>query len=253
MLQKVSSLLDAKRDNRETYIIAFDKIDNEVDSVLYKYYEMAIKHGTTIENKLDNPTVEQNTYFNNTVTPDFQVSVEFLEKTLTKWLSLTHRQSYVLAQAMYSVFMDLRKAGKNDSALRNTYVKFMCWLYYRFKSVLTKINTLNVPKIMYEGNITSYELYMLHVLHRSGCDVVILNNIYQPKILSDQQFPQKWNTNGTITPFNGKYIASLKARYLSEQKLNMLIGKPSTLILKRNAWMDKPEINEILRSDRTQD
>ena len=253
MLQKVSYLLDTKRDDKKTYIIAFDKNDDEIDSVLYKYYEIAVKNGITIENKLENPTVEQNTYFNNTVTPDFQVSVEFLETTLTKWLSLTHRQSHVLAQAMYSVFMDLRKAGKNDSALRNTYVKFMCWLYYRFKSVLIKINTPNIPKIMYEGNITSYELYMLHVLHRIGCDVVILNNVYQPKILADPQFPQKWNSTGTISPFNGKYISSLKTRYLGVQKLNMLIGKPSTLILKRNAWMDKPEINEILRCNRTQD
>ena len=253
MLQEVSFLLDTKRDNRETYIIAFDKINDEIDSVLYQYYKMAIKHGITIENKLENPTVEQNTYFNNTVTPNFQVSVEFLEKTFTKWLSLSHKQSVVLAQAMYSVFIDLRKAGKNDSALHNTYIKFMCWLYYRFKSVVTKINTQNIPKIMYEGNITSYELYMLHVLQRSGCDVVILNSVYQPKILADSQFPQKWEVNGTTAPFNGKYITSLKTRYLGEQKLYMLLGPPSTLILKRNAWLDKPEVNEILRSNRTQD
>ena len=84
MLQSMSALLDVKRDNRETYIIAFDRINEEVDSVLYKYYEMAIKHGVTIENKLDNPTVEQNTYFNNVVAPEFQVSVRFLETKIAK-------------------------------------------------------------------------------------------------------------------------------------------------------------------------
>lgn len=252
MLQSMSALLDVKRDNRETYIVAFDRINEEVDSVLYQYYEMAIKHGVTIENKLDNPTVEQNTYFNNVVAPEFQVSVSFLETKLAKWLSLSHKQSSVLAQAMYSVFMDLRKAGKNDSSLRNTYIKFMCWLYYRFKSVLTKINTINTPKIMYEGNITSYELYMLHVLHRSGCDVVILNNTYQSKILTDTQFPQKWNVDSANAPFNGTYISTLKSRYLLQQKLNALMGPPSAFILKRNAWMNKAEINEVIRTDRTQ-
>ena len=119
----------------ESYMVAFDKVDHSIHDILFKYYTLAIRSGFTIEDKLENPTVEQNTFFNNTLTSDFQLSEQFIQMKLIKWLSLAPSKAQIIAHSIYSVFTDLNKMGKNESSLKNTYVKFMCWLYYKFEII----------------------------------------------------------------------------------------------------------------------
>lgn len=231
-------------------MVAFDKVDHSIHDILFKYYTLAIRSGFTIEDKLENPTVEQNTFFNNTLTSDFQLSEQFIQMKLIKWLSLTPSKAQILAHSIYSVFMDLNKMGKNESSLKNTYVKFMCWFYYRLRSVIAQIDSGKIPKIMYEGNISTYELYLLEVFHRCGCDVVILNNTYQEKIKSDIMFPDVWPVNKGEYQLNGTFIKSLKNEYIAQQKSSQILGPASPLKLNRNAWLNSISLDEVIRRDR---
>ena len=50
----------------------------------------------------------------------------------------------------------------------------MCWLYYKFERVVSRLGQADIPKILYEGEVSSYELILLSILSNVGCDVVLL-------------------------------------------------------------------------------
>jgi len=70
--------------------------------------------------------------------------------------------------------MGLKRAGKNDNMLKNAYIKFMCWLYYKFERIVNHLGDEKLPKILYEGTISTYELLLMNVLAIAGCDIVLL-------------------------------------------------------------------------------
>ncbi len=45
--------------------------------------------------------------------------------------------------------------------LKNAYIKFMCWLYYKFERIVNLLGQEKVPKILYEGSISNYELLLI--------------------------------------------------------------------------------------------
>ena len=48
--------------------------------------------------------------------------------------------------------------------LKNAYIKFMCWLYYKFERIVNMLGESKIPKILYEGDISNYELLLVSVL-----------------------------------------------------------------------------------------
>ena len=79
-----------------------------------------------------------------------------------------------VAESVYDSLDSMRKAGKTENMLKNAYIKFMCWLYYKFERIVNQLGENNIPKILYEGNISSYELMLISILSNAGCDVVFL-------------------------------------------------------------------------------
>ena len=254
-MKNVSNLNDFFIENRNVcYGVAINTYDDEIHTFLIKYYSAAIKCGTVIENKIENPTNEQIAYMNDTIGTDFNLDSDFIVSKLQKWLqTLTLNQSKTLSTALCSVLTDLKQFGKNDSALKNAYIKFMCWLYYRFRSVLNQIGKL--PKILYEGVLTNYELYMLELLFRCGCDIVILDYGIQDKVKQETMFPQYVNTsNENKNKFpSGFSIKTLKEEILAQQKMNNICGPKSNYQLCRNAWLSNTVIDEIKRTERMSD
>lgn len=44
----------------------------------------------------------------------------------------------------------MQRAGKTEGMLKNAYIKFMCWLYYKFERIVNLLGENSVPKILYE-------------------------------------------------------------------------------------------------------
>ena len=44
-----------------------------------------------------------------------------------------------VAASIYDSLDSLRKAGKTENMLRNAYIKFMCWLYYKFERIVNQL------------------------------------------------------------------------------------------------------------------
>ena len=63
-----------------------------------------------------------------------------------------------VAVSIYDTLNDMRRMGKNDNILKNAYIKFMCWLYYKFERIVNCLGAEQLPKILYEGEVSNYEL-----------------------------------------------------------------------------------------------
>ena len=243
-----------QRDMNTSYAATISAYNGDVHEFLLSYYGVAIRCGAVVEDKMANPTNEQIAYMNETIGSDFEVSSNFISAKLQRWIqTINADQAKSLSESMYSVLMDLRNLGKNDSALKNAYTKFMCWLYYRFRSVLSQLCKNDVPKVIYEGMITNYELYMLEILIRCGCDVLILDYGTQDKVKAETMFPQTFDVqNGSNYP-EGFSIKTLKFETIMRQKMDNMCGPKSVYKSYKNAWLTNIKMEEVVTSNRSSD
>ncbi len=164
-----------KRRNKGGYFCRINGYNRQIHEFILRYYEAARKCGAVIEGKLNNPDEKNLSYYNEIMGSDFQRDPEFIKSALKKWLpraSLFQRDN--LAASICSTLDELKQAGKNENMLKNAYVKFMCWLYYRFEGIVNHLGEEKLPKILYEGSTGSYELLLMKVLFSAGCDIVLL-------------------------------------------------------------------------------
>ena len=165
----------AKRAEKGVYFYRINSYSAETAGFIKKYYDLARKTGVVIEGKIANPDEKNLAYYNEIMGMDFEMSSAFINKSMKKWLPrMNDYQRQSVAESVYSSLERMAKAGKTENMLKNAYIKFMCWLYYKFERITNRLGENTVPKILYEGEIGSYELMLISILSDAGCDVVLL-------------------------------------------------------------------------------
>lgn len=163
------------RQNKEVYFYRINGYSEEIGEFIKKYYDAARRTGVVLEGKIPNPDEKNLAYYNEIMGMDFQMNLEFITSSLKKWLPrMNDFQRQCVAASIYDSLNSMEKAGKTENMLKNAYIKFMCWLYYKFERVVNQLGEENIPKILYEGYISHYELMLISILSNAGCDVVIL-------------------------------------------------------------------------------
>lgn len=165
----------SKRKLRGVYFYRINKYDSQIHNFIKRYYEAARINGVIIEGRLKNPNNNNLAYFNEIIGMNFQMNLRFINVSLKKWLpKMENSQIENVSHAIYDTLINLKNKGKNDNMLKNAYIKFMCWLYYRFERIANNLGKEKIPKILYEGNISIYELLLMNVLSSAGCDILLL-------------------------------------------------------------------------------
>ncbi len=160
---------------QDIYFYRINGYTEEIEQFIWKYYETARRRGVVIEGKIPNPDEKNLSYYGEIMGMDFVLSQEFISTSLEKWLPrMKVHQRKNVADSIYNSLSSLRREGKNDNMLRNAYIKFMCWLYYKFERIVNLLGEEEIPKILYEGEISRYELMLISILANAGCDVVLL-------------------------------------------------------------------------------
>lgn len=215
--------------------IHFNGYCKEFDDFILQAYNKASSCGCIIQDKLQNPTAGNVEYFQDKLGVDFECSLSFFKTKLSSWLpQLNLHQQEVLSTSVFEVFNQLKTSGKNDSALRNFYTKLMCWLYYKFAGVLTKIGTSVVPVIIYVAPYGTYELRTMQILNLCGCSVAYVSineteNDYKKydieykcsSLYEFQQvkaFPPSWS------------LSEIRKSILQQQQIEKTLGDRSNLI-----------------------
>ena len=234
------------------FFYRFNGISNDIIDFIKQYYMSARQNGVIIDGHIPNPTPENLSYLSEMLGSDFMLDKAFLDNKLKKWLPrMSDLQRNNICSAIFSTFEDMLKMGKNQNIIKNTYIKYMCWLYYKFERIVGQLGADNVPKILYFGDISQYELQLLIALSRAGADIVLLNSAGEQAYLKlDQksEFSTLYNINsGFPKDFTLKQIQKLIS---DEQNRKRIFGENPNLKPCTNAWFEKPELSEILKTNR---
>lgn len=238
------------RSSKGVYFYRINGYNQQVADFIRKYYEAARSAGVVIEGRIPNPDEKNLAYFNEIMGTDFQLSLGFLTSSLKKWLPrMSEYQRNVVATAMYDTLDDLRKNGKNENMLKNAYTKFMCWLYYKFERIVNQLGNSDVPKILYEGEISKYEFLLIRILAGAGCDVVLLQYKGDQSYLSLD--PASLFSDELRLPLLGDFPAEFNLKWIREQKQETennerLYGQKPTVANCTNAWIKGKGFSDFL-------
>lgn len=226
----------------------------EVAAFLTQYDQAARTNGVVIEGRIPNPDPKQLDYLAEMMGSDFQLDAGFLTQKLTRWLPrLTGVQREAVVTAMTATLQDLQAHGKNENMLRNAYIKYMCWLYYKFERILGRLGGDELPKILYDGTVSSYELQLLVILARAGADIVLLERAGDAGYLRcdpTSQYARLYQAPG-LTPFPADFsLRQLREQGRQQAERQKLYGAPAGIAPCTNAWMKTPDGKEILTAVR---
>lgn len=226
----------------------------EVAAFLTQYDQAARTNGVVIEGRIPNPDPKQLDYLAEMMGSDFQLDAGFLTQKLTRWLPrLTGTQREAVVTAMTATLQDLQAHGKNENMLRNAYIKYMCWLYYKFERILGRLGGDELPKILYDGTVSSYELQLLVILARAGADIVLLERAGDAGYLRcdpTSQYARLYQAPG-LTPFPADFsLRQLREQGRQQAERQKLYGAPAGIAPCTNAWMKAPDGKEILTAVR---
>lgn len=238
-----------KRPEEGIYFYRLNGYSNEIKTFIQNYYESARRAGVVIEGKIPNPDEKNLAYYNEIMGMDFQMNPAFIETALKKWLPrMNSFQRKNVAYSIYDTLDSLRKSGKNENMLKNAYIKFMCWLYYKFERIVNLLGTEKVPKILYEGEISQYELLLIVVLAKAGCDVVLLqyhgDNRYL-KLDLTSQLSEEWKAPD-LTNFPADFsLRQLRTQMQEAFERERLYGRASSYKNCTNAWIEGKALEDI--------
>ena len=165
------------RQEKGVYFYRINGFNQQIAAFVKKYYDLARRSGVILEGKIPNPDEKNLSYYGEIMGDSFVMSLDFITRGLAKWLPrMTDYQRNTVSAAIFDNLQNMQRSGKTENMLKNAYVKFMCWLYYKFERITSQLGENNVPKILYEGSISNYELMLISILSNAGCDVVLLQH-----------------------------------------------------------------------------
>lgn len=229
------------RREKGVYFYRINGYNEEIKNFILKYDEMARKTGVVIEGKIPNPDEKNLAYYSEMMGMDFRMDEKFIFDALYKWLPrMNNYQRKNVASSIYYTLNSMKREGKNENMLKNAYIKFMCWLYYKFERIVNQLGENKIPKILYEGEISNYELKLLAILSNAGCDIVLLqyhkDASYQ-KLDAKNQISYPLELPGMVDFPKGFNLKTLRKEREEKNNLQKLYGKLPDVSNCTNAWI----------------
>ena len=239
------------RQSREVYFYRINGYTEKIGDFIKKYYDTARRAGVVIEGKIPNPDEKNLAYYSEIMGMDFQMNPSFISNGLKKWLPrMNDLQRQNVADSIYDSLDTMRQNGKTENMLKNAYIKFMCWLYYKFERIVNQLGANELPKILYEGDISNYELMLISILSNAGSDVVLLQyhgdagylKSDPASVLSDDLQMER------MTAFpEGYCLKKVREAIQNDFEKERLYGSLPSVNNCTNAWIDGKGFEDIKR------
>lgn len=238
----------SRRRERSVFFCRMDGLNGEIENFIRCYYDAARRNGVILDGRIPNPDVGQLSYFSEMLGTEFRHERTFLDQRLRVWLPrMSQSQRSAVAEAMDETLGDMVRSGKTESILRNAYTKYMCWLYYKFERIVGSLGAEEPPKILYDGDISSYELQLLTVLSRAGADIVLLERSgdtgYQ-KLDPASAWSVLYHPNDAGPIPKTFCLKEIQAQLARQAQTQRLYGTPPETAPCTNAWMEKAELEQ---------
>ncbi len=243
--------LEGRRE-KGTYFYRINGTNEEIHRFIRKYYDAARVNGVILEGRIANPSEGNLSYYEEIMGREFRMEPGFVTAALAKWLPrMNEGQRNVVASSLYYCLETLRGAGKNENMLKNAYIKFMCWLYYKFERIVNRLGDNDLPKILYEAKVGYYDLLLLSILSNAGCDVVLVQKEGDEAYLKadpGSALSDLLVTEG-MEPFPRDFsLGALQKEIREEAGLRRLYGEVPSLNNCTNAWIKGKNPLEDLRT-----
>ena len=150
-----------------TYFYRFNTVNPEVSQFLSKYQELSKRDNAVLThmNRVDMSMAQQ---IGDGFSLDKNVILKKLKQFVTK---LTPNVFTNMTLAIYDKLVMYKNNGKSDSAIKNMFITWTCWL--NDLPFLSEMGN-KITKILFTDSPTIQELWFLSVLAYSGCDVVLI-------------------------------------------------------------------------------
>lgn len=237
------------RKSKEVYFYRVNGYSEEIDEFIKKYHDIARRSGVVIEGKIPNPDEKNLSYYNEMMGTEFRMEANFINTSLKKWLPrMSDYQRAAVADSIYKLLVKLQNSGKTENMLKNAYIKFMCWLYYKFERIVNQLGENSIPKILYEGDISNYELMLISILSNAGCDVVLLQ--YQGdanylKVDPDSSYSDALVVQNMIAFPEDYSIKKVREEIQEELNNQRLYGELPSVVNCTNAWIKGKGLEDI--------
>lgn len=242
-------------DARTTKGVFFYRIagyNEDIRTFIARYYEAARGTGVFIEGRIPNPDEKNLGYYEEIMGMSFRMSLGFFTSALIKWLPrLDEMQRNHLAASIYDALDKMRHEGKNEDILKNAYTKFMCWLYYKFERMLNQLGRNKLPKILYEGYVSNYELKLLGILAGAGCDILLLQYAGDEgylKIDPASKYSSLYKGEGQQGFPEGFSVRSQQGKMVELKRMSAVYGSAPGLVNCTNVWVEGKPFEDILKS-----
>ncbi|MBD5528927.1 MAG: hypothetical protein HDR02_11090 [Lachnospiraceae bacterium] len=244
-----------QRREQGIYFYRINGYNDHIREFLVRYYEEARRAGVVIEGRIPNPDEKNLAYYEEIMGMQFQLSMGFLLSSLQKWLPrMNDGQRKNVAESLYDTLDGMRREGKNDNMLRNAFIKFMCWLYYKFERIVNLLGENRIPKILYEGNVSNYELKFLCILSKAGCDIVLLQYEGDGEYCAldqESRYSRKLELPGMGEFPQGFCIRNLRKEIEEQANVERLYGTPPKLQNCTNAWIEGKGLIDVQKPVQT--
>lgn len=230
-----------KRPKQGVYFTRFVGYDEEKPFVrfLARYLAAAKAGGAYLSKPLANPTERETRQFYEAAPEPFALDRMLVNRQLGSWMHyLSPKSVFLLSESITAVLELLKRQGANDNILKNAYVKFMCWLRSSFTKAASRLGGGEAPKILYEGDISKYEVYMLRILSLAGCDVLYLHFVSDDSYLKydkSSQFSRPVYGRLRVPPKIHFSAIDLEAVQRMEQRQKTFSQFESSVLT--NSWM----------------
>lgn len=240
-----------ERSKKGVYFCRLTRYSDEIHQMICRFIETTHRSGVCISGKIGNPDEKQLGYYEEMMGRDFQLNPNFYAASLKKWLPrIKEKQRMIIANAFYDIFITMAKDGKNENIQKNAYIKFMCWLYYKFEPILQQLGNSDLPKILFEGYPNDYELQMMSMLSKTGCDILLLEYQGDEKYL---QIDKESEYSELIQAAGGAFPSDYSILKLRKQLLNkaaepeLKYFKPEKIV-NTNTWIKGEPFSDSLRT-----
>lgn len=244
------------RDKRAEKSVYFNRYIGYNDEIIFidflkKFYINSQKKGVFINKTIPNPTENEILFFYSIVGENHKFDLYSITKDIRIWMgSLKSNIVNDVGEAVYTMLDIMKKQNVNENIMKNAYVKFMCWIRNVIGTALKLVTSNDVPKILYIGDISKYELYILYIAALSGCDVAYIN-------FTSEDSYNKFDKNSIFSkPIYGVNKKNIDFDFRSinpdsiekEEKLKISINAVSDVVC-TNTWMTESFFEYINKSN----
>ena len=217
----------------------------ETEGFMVKYLALTGECGAAAENGLANPSADSIARCAK-YAEGFAPSREFILRAVSARVRIAPGRAQAFSQRTAEIFSDLKTKGKNDSMLKNIFLKFLCWL--------GDLSAAFAPsdkraKLLCSGVSSLHEILFLSAAVASGADVVLIDT-------QGEEHYRKYDTQGDMsicissgnTPFPADFsVNKLISGAKESREIKSLAAGNSDIKFCTNAWLTGDIFSDILK------